>query len=166
MSKTAITQDTQQLVLSPHTGSSKALRSQIHACAITWHTIKWLLPHFADGKSGEEGDGKGMSTTSWHCHGCLPSTSIRIKSCATEAADFQYPLKEFRVESRSEALCVPRKLAGHVFRQIFLGADFMSPVLISSHIQRSTKILHMTTVPCHQHKLHEINRNFLKIKCA
>ena len=42
------------------------------------------------------------------CHGCLPSTFTRIKSCAA-AADFQQPLKEFRVESRNEALCAWEK---------------------------------------------------------
>ena len=41
------------------------------------------------------------------CHGCLPSISTRIKSCAAAAADLHHPLKEFRVESRNEALCAP-----------------------------------------------------------
>ena len=50
------------------------------------------------------------------CHELLPSSSSRIKSCAATAADFQHPLKEFRVESKNEALCVPGKLAGQVFR--------------------------------------------------
>jgi len=35
----------------------------------------------------------------------LPSTSARIKSCAAAAADLYHSLKEFRVESRNEALC-------------------------------------------------------------
>ena len=39
------------------------------------------------------------------CHGCLPSTSTKIKPCAAAAADLQHPLKEFRVESRNVALC-------------------------------------------------------------
>ena len=39
----------------------------------------------------------------------LPSTSARIKPRATAAADLQHPLKEFRVESRNEALCAPGK---------------------------------------------------------
>ena len=50
------------------------------------------------------------------CHQLLPSTSSRIKSCAATAAEFQHPLKEFRVESRNEAFCAPGKLAGQVFR--------------------------------------------------
>ena len=40
----------------------------------------------------------------------LPSTTARIKSCASAAADLQHPLKEFRVGSRHEALCVPGTL--------------------------------------------------------
>lgn len=28
------------------------------------------------------------------CHGCLPSTSTGIKSCAAAAADLQHPLKK------------------------------------------------------------------------
>ena len=38
------------------------------------------------------------------CHGHLPSTCTRIKSCAAAAANLQYPLKEFGAESRNEAL--------------------------------------------------------------
>ena len=38
-------------------------------------------------------------------HGCLPSTSTRIKLCSATAAEVQHPLKEFRVESRNEAFC-------------------------------------------------------------
>ena len=68
------------------------------------------------------------------CHECLPSTSTRIKSCAATAADLQQPLKKFMVESRNEALCASRKLAGQVFRKIFSRADFMNPILISLHI--------------------------------
>ena len=36
----------------------------------------------------------------------LPSTSIRIKSYAGIAADFQQPLKGVRVKCRNEAFCV------------------------------------------------------------
>ena len=68
------------------------------------------------------------------CHGCLPSTSTRIKSRAAGAGDLQHILKEFRVESGDEALCASRKLAGQVFKQIFSRVDFMSPILISFHI--------------------------------
>ena len=38
------------------------------------------------------------------CHWHLPSTSIRIKSCAAAAADLQHLLKELREDSRKEAL--------------------------------------------------------------
>ena len=57
---------------------------------------------------------KQMSTTNRR----LPwsPTSTKIKLCATAAAELQHPLKEFRVESRNEALCAPRRLAGQVFR--------------------------------------------------
>ena len=48
-----------------------------------------------------------LSTTNWHCHGCLSSASTRITSCAMAAAFLQHPLKEFRVESKNEVLCVP-----------------------------------------------------------
>ena len=41
-----------------------------------------------------------MSATNWP----LPSTSTGLKRAAA-AVDLQHPLEEFRVESRSEALC-------------------------------------------------------------
>ena len=44
------------------------------------------------------------------------------------------PLKRAQGESRNEALCAPGKLAEQVFREIFSGADFMSPILVSPHI--------------------------------
>ena len=50
------------------------------------------------------------------CLGHLPSTSTRIKSCAAVAAHLQHPLKESRMESRNEALCVLGKLAGQVLK--------------------------------------------------
>ena len=34
------------------------------------------------------------------CHGHLPSTSTRIKSCTIEAADFQHPLKGVQGEEQ------------------------------------------------------------------
>ena len=52
-----------------------------------------------------------LSITNWH----LPSTSTRIKLCATAAAGFQHPLKKFKVESRNESLHAQGKLAGQVF---------------------------------------------------
>ena len=68
------------------------------------------------------------------CHECLPSTSTRIKSWATAAADLQQPLKKFRVESRSEALCASGKLTEQVFREVFSRADVMNPILRSLQI--------------------------------
>ena len=66
-------------------------------------------------------------------HGHLPSASIRIKSCAAAAADFQHPLK---VESRNEAFGALGKtgITGLQIVRYFSGANFMSPVLISPHI--------------------------------
>ena len=45
------------------------------------------------------------------------STFTRIKSCLVAAADFQHPLKEFRVKSKNEALCAQGK-AGRTGLQI------------------------------------------------
>ena len=59
----------------------------------------------------------------WH----LPSASIRIKSWATAAADLHHPLKEFRVEVRSEALCALGKLAKQVFRELDNFMRFYEP---------------------------------------
>ena len=42
------------------------------------------------------------------CHGCLPSTSTRIKSCAAAVADLQHPLTELRMDSRNEAPVFPK----------------------------------------------------------
>ena len=50
-------------------------------------------------------------------HGCLSSTSTKIKSCAAAAADLQHPLEEFRVASRNVALCALGKLVGQVSRE-------------------------------------------------
>ena len=51
---------------------------------------------------------------------------------------FNTPWKEFRVESRNEALCAWKKnwkdRSSDSYIQIFSGADFMSPVLISPYI--------------------------------
>ena len=38
-------------------------------------------------------------------------------------------------------------LAGQVFRQIFSGADFMSPIFVPPHIYKSTKSFMVITVP-------------------
>ena len=45
-------------------------------------------------------------------------------------------------ESINEAPWAPGKVAGQVLRQIFSGADSMSPILVSPHILKSTKILY------------------------
>ena len=50
-----------------------------------------------------------LKRLSLHTHGCLPSASTRIKSYAAAAADLQHLLKEFRVESRNQALCTQGK---------------------------------------------------------
>lgn len=50
------------------------------------------------------------------CHWDLPSTSIKIKSWAATAADFNILWKDFRVGSSNEALCPQRSLVEQVFR--------------------------------------------------
>ena len=67
-----------------------------------------------------------LSTTNWH----LPSTSTRIKSCAAAATDLQYPWKEFKVESRNEALCAWEKIGRtglqiHIFRRSWFWVQFL-----------------------------------------
>ena len=77
-----------------------------------------------------------MSTTNWHLPWCLPSTSTKIKSYVTAAADLQQLLKEFRVESRNEALCAPGKLAGQVLRYLdILRSWFYEPNALSSYLE-------------------------------
>ena len=84
---------------------------------------------FLDEEQEEQSIFKNQLTINWTCkyiyhtvcqlqigpfHGHLPST--RIKSGADAAANLQNPLKEFKVESRNEALRAPGKLSGQVFR--------------------------------------------------
>ena len=69
--------------------------------------LAWRIP-----RGHKESDMTERLSLSW----CLPSTSSRIRSCTTVAADLRHPLKGFRAESRNEALCAPGKLAGWVFR--------------------------------------------------
>ena len=54
------------------------------------------------------------------------------------------PLKEFRVESRNEALCALGKLTGQVFRESdILKSRFDEPnSCISSHLEKHSKVLH------------------------
>ena len=100
----------------------------------------------------------GMSTKNW-----LTSTSTRIKSCS---ADLQHPLKEFRVGSRNEVLCEPRKLTGQIFKLLdSLRSWFYEPnSCISS--SKVLKFFMVITVSHDQQKLHETSRNFLKYKFA
>ena len=49
-----------------------------------------------------------------NCRLALAVYPTRIKSWAAAAADLQHPLKEFRVDSRNEALCALGKLAWQV----------------------------------------------------
>ena len=73
------------------------------------------------------------------CRGRLSSTSTRIKWCAAAAAsDLQHPLKEFRVESRSGALCDPGKLAVHAFRYLDIPRSWFyeSNSCISLHLEK------------------------------
>ena len=101
------------------------------------------------------------------CHRGLLSTSTRIKPWAAAAADLQHSLKEFRVESRNQALCAPENWQdGSLDSQIFSGADFMSPVLIRKYrykISRKTlKSFMVIIVPRDQQKSHNASRNFYK----
>ena len=80
-----------------------------------------------------------LSTTNWH----LPSTSTRSKLCAAATADFQHPLKGVQGGELRHAV-LREKLPKQVFKQIFYEPIilFCEPILISPHIQKSTKILH------------------------
>ena len=55
--------------------------------------------------------------------------------------NFNTSRKEFREESKNEALYAQGK-TGRTDLQIFSGANFMSPSLVSPRIYKSTKILH------------------------
>lgn len=66
------------------------------------------------------------------CHGYVPSTSTRIKSdAALQLLTFNTPLREFRIKNRTETPCIPEKLGRCIFREIFSGANFISPILTS-----------------------------------
>ena len=80
-----------------------------------------------------------VSATNWH----LPSASTRIEWHAAQLMVFNTPQKEFRVESRNEAFCAwgwgeggPGSL-----QIVRCFQDFVSPILVSLHIQKGTKIL-------------------------
>ena len=73
-----------------------------------------------------------VSTTNWH----LPSTSIRIMSCAAAAAYLQVPLRRslgWKAETRQSVLGGKTGRPGlpiHIFSE----DNFMDPILISPHI--------------------------------
>ena len=102
------------------------------------------------------------------CHGCLPSTFTRIKSCAAIAADLQYPLKEFRVERSNEAFCAPGN-----WKDSFQIVRYSQKLILLVHffyllISRKALKSFMVTIVSHDlQKLHETSRNFLpkKKKC-
>ena len=64
------------------------------------------------------------------------STTTRIKSYAAGAAGSQYSLKGVEGGDQNEALCAWGQNWQDRFSdsQIFSGTDFMSPILVSSHI--------------------------------
>ena len=63
------------------------------------------------------------------CHGCLPSTSTRIKSCATVAADLQHPLKGVQGgEQKWGTLCLGSwqdRSSDRYFQEPILWAQFL-----------------------------------------
>ena len=78
------------------------------------------------------------------CHWHVPSTSKRIKSCSAATAELQHPVKAVQSGRINEALCDQGNTSKDRFSdsQIFSGANFMSPILISPHIQKSNKIFY------------------------
>ena len=83
---------------------------------------------------------EALSTTNWY----LPSACTRIKSCAAAVADFQCPLKGFQGgEQKRDTLCSGKNWQDRSSDSwILSGADFMSLILVSPYIYKSTKILH------------------------
>ena len=74
------------------------------------------------------------------CHGHSLSTSTRIKSCAAAAVDSQHPLKGVEGGEAEMRHSMLRKGRWGNWQnrtsdsQIFSGANFMNPVLVSPHI--------------------------------
>ena len=69
---------------------------------------------------------------------------------------FSTPGKEFRLESRNEALCALGKLAGQVFRYIFSGAGFKFLHLLTC--RKALKSFMVTTAPLtNNHLLQKIH---------
>ena len=105
-----------------------------------------------------------VSTTSWH----LLSTSTRINSYATAAADLQHPMKEFRVEIRNRALCTQGK-TGRIGSQIV--RHFQEPILWIQFLyllisRKPLKSFMVVTASLDYQKLHETSRNILEKICA
>ena len=81
-----------------------------------------------------------LDTFHWH----LPFTSKMIKSCSAAAAEPQHPMKAVQSGRINEALCDQGNTSEDRFSdsQIFSGANFMSPILISPHVQKADKIFY------------------------
>ena len=81
-----------------------------------------------------------VSATNWH----LPSTSTRTKSHAAAAADFQLPLKGVQGgEQKWGPPCSGKNWQNRSSdSHIFSGDHFMSPILASPRIWKSTQFLH------------------------
>ena len=101
-------------------------------------------------------------TTNWYCH-----LSTRIKSYAAAAADLQHPLKGVQGgEQKRATLCSGKSWQDRSSdSQIFWGANFLSPILISPHTQESTKILYDDSVPCDQQKPAKKKKKMCLIAC-
>ena len=100
------------------------------ACINSWATFSLCIPW------------RQLQTGT--CHGCSPCILTRIKSnLLSWLLIFNKPCWEFRVEIRNEALCVPENWQNRSSdNYIFSGDTFISPVLASLHIKKSTTFLH------------------------
>jgi len=100
-----------------------------------------------------------IGTCNWH----LPSTSTRIKLCATAAAGFQHPLKE--VQGREQKWITP--CPGKTGRAGLLAVSyFQNPILWAQFLylpisRKALKSFMRTTVPHDWQRLHEASRNLL-----
>ena len=80
-----------------------------------------------------------MSPSNWH----LPCTSTRIKLWVAAAADLQHPLKEVQnVDQEWVNMCSGRNWLNRSSGSWIFSGDFMSSILASPCIWKSTKILH------------------------
>ena len=85
---------------------------------------------------------KQMSTINWDCH--LPLQGLN--HVLWQLLIFNAPWKELRVESRNEALCSPFDI---------FWSRFVSLILLSPHIYKSSKILHGNSHSSDKQKLSE-----------